>query len=148
MSAPATHFPAPPVLPPPRRRVAGQWLAISGMLGLACLVVYLFDPRRYGFYPRCPLHQFTGWACPGCGSLRAMHQLLHGRVWTAFQFNPLLVSVLPLLVWQITSRFHNDWRGLPPKELFPSPFWTWTAFAGVIGFAILRNLPFFPFPKV
>jgi len=67
----------------------------GGCAAMAGLVLFLFDPSRYHFYPLCVFHQVTGLLCPGCGSLRALHQLLHGNIYTAFRFNPLVVLCLP-----------------------------------------------------
>lgn len=40
----------------------------------------------------------TGLKCPGCGTQRAIHALLHGDVVTALRFNALLPVSIPLLV--------------------------------------------------
>jgi hypothetical protein len=37
-----------------------------------------------------------GAPCPGCGSLRAAHQLLHGHFQEAWALNPTLMIVGPL----------------------------------------------------
>jgi hypothetical protein len=148
MTATPPCVPSPPVLAAGRSASLKQWAVIGGILGTASLVLYFFDPARFGFYPRCPLHEFTGLACPGCGALRAVHQLLHGRIWAAFKFNPLLVSVLPFVLWQMGKRVVRDWQGLPTQDLFRDPRSPWLALGALIGFAVLRNLPFFPFPKV
>lgn len=37
----------------------------------------------------------TGLDCPGCGSQRAVHELLHGHIQSAFYLNPLFVVSLP-----------------------------------------------------
>src|SRR6059036_559562 len=66
---------------------------------LAAGVLFCFDPSHYPFYPVCFFHKSTGLLCPGCGSLRAMHQLLHGHVAAAMHFNALLVLSLPIAAW-------------------------------------------------
>ena len=71
-------------------------LAAGVALILGGTVLYFFDPATAGFYPACLFRLVTGIPCPGCGSLRAMHQLLHGHFAAAFALNPLLV--LGLLV--------------------------------------------------
>lgn len=40
----------------------------------------------------------TGWDCPGCGSQRALHALLHGRVADAWAFNPYVFFAVPAAV--------------------------------------------------
>lgn len=71
-------------------------LAAAGAMALAAL--FVFDPERSGFFPSCPFLQLTGWKCPGCGSQRAVHALLHGELVAAFGFNALLVVSIPYLL--------------------------------------------------
>lgn len=59
-------------------------------------VYFLVDPSKT-FMPRCPFYELTGWLCPGCGSQRAIHALLHFNISQAFKFNPLLVIALPYI---------------------------------------------------
>ncbi|MEJ2068687.1 MAG: DUF2752 domain-containing protein, partial [Deltaproteobacteria bacterium] len=47
---------------------------ISGIV-----ILYFFKPGQSPIYPPCPFHLITGLYCPGCGSLRALHALFHGR---------------------------------------------------------------------
>jgi len=75
-------------------RVFVATLAVFGAAILFC-----FDPSGYSFFPICVFHQTTGLLCPGCGSLRALHQLLHGHLLIAFRFNPLLLLSLPVAGW-------------------------------------------------
>ena len=113
-------------------------------VALACVVLFCFDPRRYHFYPICFLHQTTGLLCAGCGSLRAMHQLLHGHLATAFRFNPLLVASLPFVAWfgvrQTVRKVRNQ-----PVALGVRPRWLWLMLVVLIGFTLLRNVPGMPF---
>ena len=55
-------------------RVGYVALIALGFAGVA--VLYTFDPRNPGTYPICPFLGLTGFHCPGCGTLRALHQLL------------------------------------------------------------------------
>lgn len=64
----------------------------------AGVVYYLYDPAASGFFPQCPFRALTGWECPGCGSQRAVHCLLHGDFPGALRQNALLVLSLPLLL--------------------------------------------------
>jgi len=64
------------------------------LAGVGVLLVYgLLDPQYFTF-PKCPFLTLTGWMCPGCGSQRAIHQVLHGRITTAFQLNALFIPAL------------------------------------------------------
>jgi O-antigen ligase len=77
------------------------YAAVVAGLCLAVFVLYFFPPAETRFYPRCIFHAVTGLECPGCGSLRAAHSVLHGDFAMAFRLNPLLFILLPLagLAW-------------------------------------------------
>ncbi len=69
------------------------------LLGAAVVfaaALFFFDPATAGFYPPCLVTVAFGRSCPGCGSLRAMHQLLHGNVEAAWALNKPIVVGLPL----------------------------------------------------
>jgi hypothetical protein len=74
-----------------RRRRVG---VLAGVLLLA--VLFFFDPATTGFYPPCLFRTILGTQCPGCGSLRAAHQLLHGNIAAAWALNPTMTIVGPL----------------------------------------------------
>jgi hypothetical protein len=121
-------------------------LSILGVLAAAsALVLFLFDPRQYHFYPFCFFHRTTGLLCPGCGALRACHQLLHGHLATAFYFNPMLVVALPFAAWLAAYSGLQRLRNRPAS--FPlRPHWLWLTLAAVLVVSVLRNLPGMPFP--
>jgi hypothetical protein len=123
-------------------RLSGVIFAAAGLL--AAVALFCFDPTLYHFYPRCIFHSATGLMCPGCGSLRALHELLHGRVAAAFRFNPLLMACLPLLAGYVGA---SAWRRFHLQSARPtlSPVWMWTFLAVVVLFGVLRNLPGEPF---
>jgi len=110
------------------------------LTALAALVLFWFDPRHYHFYPVCFFHRATGLLCPGCGALRATHQLLHGHLATAFRFNPMLVVCLPLLGW-IGARFAVERAQNQPLSLGLRPAWLWLILAAVLIVSVIRNLP-------
>src|SRR5262249_54250436 len=105
-------------------------------------VLYRFDPARSGFYPRCLFHEWTGLSCPGCGSLRALHQLLHGRVAAAFALNPLLIAALPWL----GVAFLSDCGAI--RRAGPSSRWVWGMIGVILTFWLVRNLPVDPFRRL
>ncbi len=107
----------------------------------ASLVLFLFDPAQYGFYPRCFFHLTTGLLCPGCGSLRALHQLLHGHVAAAIHLNVLLVLGAPVAVWLAARSAFRNLNG-QRQSLDCNPAWLWATLVMVVLFGILRNLPF------
>jgi Protein of unknown function (DUF2752) len=66
--------------------VAGGTLALGGAVAL----VGALDPNAPGHFPTCPVLALTGWWCPFCGGLRAVHALVHGDPATAVARNPLV----------------------------------------------------------
>jgi hypothetical protein len=120
-------------------------LAVTGLLGVSAgLVLFCFDPRQYHFYPVCWFYQTTGLLCPGCGALRALHQLLHGHVAAAFHFNPMLVVSLPFVFW-FGARYAWQRARRQPFNLGVRPSWLWLGLAAVLIVSVLRNFPGGPF---
>lgn len=62
-------------------------VAACGILTAA--LIFTFDPVTTWWLPSCPFRALTGWLCPFCGSLRALHALLHGEPRVALELNPL-----------------------------------------------------------
>ena len=136
----------PPLLSasPPRRRTLGWWgLAALGALGVAA-VLYWFPPDKTPLYPRCMFHAMTGLDCPGCGGLRATHQLLHGHVRAAFALNPLLVLILPLTGWFALAGLLQATTGRTLPHPFKHRAWVWALLALVVVSGVARNLPVGP----
>jgi len=108
-------------------------------------VLYWWEPTASGFFPPCPFHALTGLHCPGCGSLRATHQLLHGNLWAALRLNPLMVLATPVVAYAITvsfwPRLQTKWAG----RIAAQPAWPLAILIAVVAYWILRNLPFEPF---
>lgn len=64
-------------------------------LSILTVVYSLFDPEECQLFPQCPFRQLTGLLCPGCGSQRAIHQLLNGHPFSAIRYNAFLVVIFP-----------------------------------------------------
>jgi Protein of unknown function (DUF2752) len=115
-------------------------LATSG-----AVLLRLLDPAHSLVFPPCPLHYFTGLYCPGCGSLRAMHALLHGDLRPAIAMNALTVILLPFIGYGLVSEIYRHLRGRPIVGTRLPANWIWALFAVIVLFGIARNLPFHPF---
>lgn len=106
--------------------------------------LYLFDPVDSLFYPPCPFHAITGFYCPGCGSLRAIHELLHTRFLSAFKLNPLFILSIPLLTHLIFRLYFSRSEKYSSNLDIPAfPIWLYLTI--VILFWIIRNIPAYPF---
>jgi hypothetical protein len=111
------------------------------LAGGASSLLFFFEPGCYRFYPRCLFHQTTGLLCPGCGSLRALHQLLHGHIAAALHFNALLVLSIPAIGWVAVRSALRRLKGEPQSFGF-HPAWLWGLLILGLLFGVLRNLPF------
>jgi len=112
---------------------------VAALAGVALL--YLYNPVEAGFYPRCFFKIATGLDCPGCGGLRATHQLLHGHLRAAFQLNPLYVAALPVGMLFLIRAGAERWSGRKWPRLFRSTTLVWMGAGAVLVFGVLRNLP-------
>ena len=75
------------------------------IIAIVLLPLYFFlDPSLFQFFPKCPFLFITNLECPGCGSQRAIHQLLHLNFLAAIKFNLLLVIFLPILTYYFTLK--------------------------------------------
>jgi hypothetical protein len=116
----------------------GIALLLAGVVGA---LYYYLDPARYPF-PRCPFYLLTGLFCPGCGSQRATHALLHGRVAQAAGLNLLAVAALPVLALGALDGAWAGLTGVPRRAaLLYRPWLGWLTVAFTLAFAVLRNLP-------
>jgi hypothetical protein len=129
----------------PSSRKNRLWPGICAVTGAAILMLDFFDPATSGLFPPCPLRYLTGWYCPGCGSLRALHQLLHGNLAAAWALNPLTVILLPFLAYGIASYAVFEIRGRHLPRLFLPAVSIRVLCAVIILFGIARNIPFHPF---
>lgn len=98
------------------------------------------DPNTAGHYPTCPFLTITGWFCPGCGGLRAVHAMAHGDVLTALARNPLAVVATGYLALTWLLWFQGVIRGRPPRWLGP-PRVLYGVLAVTLSFWVLRNVP-------
>ena len=125
----------------PKWVYAGAALALLG--GIA--VLFAYDPASSGVFPRCPFFAMTSFHCPGCGTLRALHQLFNGNLITAFGLNPLMMLSLPFVAYSSTSRIVQKVRGQALPTVFVPSGWIWALSVVVISFGVLRNVPVYPF---
>ncbi len=111
---------------------------------VGAVVLWALDPASAGVFPPCPLRYLTGLYCPGCGSLRAMHQLLHGNLATAWAMNPLTMVLLPFLAYGLASEAITAWRGRGLPQRFLPAAWIWALCGVIVLFGVVRNLPVHP----
>jgi hypothetical protein len=119
--------------------------AMLAVIAVALVMLHATDPATSGLFPPCPLRYLTGWYCPGCGSLRATHQLLHGNLGEAWALNPLTVLLLPFLLYGAASYALFELRGRYLPRVFLPAVWIRALCAVIVLFGIVRNIPLHPF---
>jgi hypothetical protein len=115
---------------------------LSALIVAILTVLYLFDPATANFiYPPSPSRVLLGIYCPGCGTLRGLHQLLHGNLGAAFGFNPLMVLSLPYLAYAYLRYSLPALTGKNLKPLFIQPHLIWWLVKVILAYWLLRNIP-------
>lgn len=114
---------------------------LIGIGGLILLSLYfLYNPADFtGFFPECPIFKYTGYHCPGCGSQRAIHDLMHLNLSEALSHNPLMI--LTFLFGGLLYLFKRETF----VNIIYHPKSPYIIFGIFILYWILRNLPFVPF---
>ena len=87
----------------------------------------------------------TGLNCPGCGTARGLHQLLHGNFVAAFEFNPLLVILLPIAGYFLFTYTRSAVTGRPLPHFSISTKYAWIMTGIIFGFWVFRNTTYYPF---
>jgi len=119
------------------------WLSIA----TGATYLFIFEPGKTGFFPACPFRALTGLNCPGCGSTRGLHRLLHGDVIAAFEFNPLMVVSVPFLLYALVRYTAAAVSGRPLHKHHVNAKYIWMLFAVIMSFWVFRNTRFYPFPS-
>jgi hypothetical protein len=138
--------------PPLTRRTRGPGyraalahpFTVAGAAVVAVSYLAVVDPNQPGHYPSCPIRWLTGYWCPGCGGLRAVHDLAHGQIGSALSANLVVVIMVPVMVtlwarWVVTRSARGR---AEPRTSRPGPPWLfWSLLVTVVIFWGLRNLP-------
>jgi|SRR5215217_2598246 len=114
-------------------------------IGLSILY-YRYNPGVYHFFPECPFHKYLQLDCPGCGSQRAVHALLHGNVRSALDYNAFLVISLPFLLIHLFLKTASYLTGKDYVwKIWYQPTVPKVIFIFVMVFWVARNIPLSPF---
>jgi len=118
------------------------------MLVLGIVLAFLFfyvNPSNVNFFPKCPLYATTGIYCPGCGSQRATHQLLHLNILGVLQQNILYLFGVLLIAYHLIVTSLNLFFKKHIYNYIYHPKTPIIILIIVIVFWILRNIPYYPF---
>ena len=123
---------------PAQARTRIRYEAWAGAVVFASLfaLAATVSPGQPGHYPACPFRAITGYACPGCGSLRTLHDLAHGHFVTALTHNAFLVMMMPVAM--------AAWLRAVTARTGPTARPRWLGYAAIAMLAVwtvVRNLP-------
>lgn len=117
---------------------------IIALVALVALVVlyYEVNPSQTAWMPQCYFKELTGWSCLTCGSQRAFHHLLHGRVLEGIRYNYFLLVLVPWVMLLLAERFFGPEKGWAirlRKGLEHPVAWTLLVLL-CVAWIVLRNL--------
>jgi Protein of unknown function (DUF2752) len=118
-------------------------IVILGMLSL-----YFFWNPEVDIFPKCPFYSLTGIYCPGCGSQRATHQILHGYFIEGLRHNYLIGLLGIILVYELFVFVANKFFMKSIYNLLHNSKITIGILIIIILFWILRNINIFPFNEL
>lgn len=121
-----------------------SWFVWAGVGSIGVALLFAIDPAGSGIFPPCAFHTITGLHCPGCGTTRALHQVLHGNLSAAFALNPLMILAIPPLAYAAVSTSVRRLSGRQIPTVFIPAAWIWGLLGVVILFWVLRNIPAYP----
>lgn len=123
-------------------------------MGIVILVLIVVGTYFYqnnptageGVFLRCPSNLIFGIHCPGCGTQRALHHLLHLEIAEALRYNALFVIFFPMMMYGLFLIVYNIVFGTKKTILFlTNKFVIIGLLVFVLLFGILRNVSVYPF---
>ncbi len=114
-------------------------ILLIGFIFISGLVFY-FPPHHNAYYPKCIFKLVTSLECPGCGSARSIYSLLHGQIKDAFNYNALLVILVPVILIGTLAAFSLYFKNLFKYINHPKIY-----LGLIVVFWIVRNINYFPF---
>ncbi len=114
--------------------------AITAALAIVLAIVYYyFDPVEARWMPRCLWKVATGTDCPGCGSQRMAHALVHGDILGAWHANAFALCMIPLIGLLLVLELNREKYPKLYRKVH-APWVIWTLAAAVLIWWILRNI--------
>lgn len=117
-----------------------------GLLFVGMIIAILYFYFNHStFFLKCPLYSTTGVYCPGCGSQRAFHDLLHFDFMGVVKQNILflfgiLLTAYYFIIIAINKLFDKNVKSFLSHKKAPIIILVF-----LIIFWVLRNIPVYPF---
>ncbi len=85
-----------------------KWAIVLTIIITIATFYKIFNPYEDKFMPKCVFYAATGYQCPGCGSQRAIHNLVNFDIKHAMHENLMLVIAIPYLILGAVLEFIKD----------------------------------------
>ncbi|MBN2894174.1 MAG: DUF2752 domain-containing protein [Bacteroidales bacterium] len=119
-----------------------KWIFLLIVVLFFIIIYAVFDPYKVDFFPKCPFLVLTGYKCSGCGSQRAIHNLLNFNLIGAMKENLLLVIFLPYIIVGAILDFTR--KKYPKHQKIHDKLFSgkavWIVFGIILVFWIGRNI--------
>lgn len=102
------------------------------------VLMTVVDPMQAQWFPKCPSKYVTGYDCPGCGTSRALHALMHGDVAAAWHFNAAIFFAIPLILFLVAGTVAGPHSRL--RRISQHPALTIGVTVAIVAWTIGRNL--------
>lgn len=116
-------------------------VAAAGAGAGALVLLQVRDPHIEGSYGLCPVYALFGVYCPGCGGMRAVHNLTDGHIIDSLHSNLLALPMLVLFALWVGDWAVRAWRGEGPRLPEISSATMWILLGSIAGYTVLRNTP-------
>lgn len=90
-------------------------------------------------------NSLSGYYCPGCGSQRAIHSLLHLNLEGVVSNNFLFLPAVLAIAYHYSHPLLNKQFGWKLPSILYKKYTPWIIFGIILLFWLLRNLSFYPF---
>ncbi|MBC2641645.1 MULTISPECIES: DUF2752 domain-containing protein [unclassified Rhodococcus (in: high G+C Gram-positive bacteria)] len=120
-------------------RALGAPAAVAAGAVAASAILHFRDPHQPGSYGFCPLYAVTGWWCPACGGLRAVHDLTNLDVGAAVAGNALIVPFIAVVVLAWIGWARRRLSGRRDRLISVGPRVTVGVLILLVAFTVTRN---------
>ena len=128
-----------------RLAVRAALLALAGSAAGFVYVLATVRPDEDTYYLRCQLHALTGLHCSGCGTTRALHAILNGRLLDALAYNAVFPLVMPVVAWANGHSLRVSRGTAAAGHERTRRYGFRVLVVVVVAYGVLRNLPWHPF---
>ena len=70
--------------------------------------IYLFIFKKFNIGIPCVFRKLTGYICPGCGMTHALAEILNGNYKSAWEYNALSITALPIICVYLLYRWIKE----------------------------------------